>query len=638
MFVIKRNQSNPILGPNPNNSWEAEAAFNGCPVKRGSMYHMLYRAVSAKHFHSEAGFQMEVSDIGQAVSKDGIHFGPGKRFILPEEPWEKYGCEDPRVTKINGKYYIFYTALSQYPFNANGIKVGLAISKDLKSVQEKHLVTPFNAKAMALFPEKIGGKMCAVLTAHTDTPPSKISIALFDKQEQIWSPDFWNKWHEEIDSHVIHLQRRPQDQVEVGAPPIKTRYGWLLIYSYIRNYFTQSEKVFSIEAALLDLKDPRKILARTHMPIMTPEEPYELNGRVSDIIFPSGALITKDKLKIYYGAADTYTCLAEANIKELINYVRSYVSWKPTRLIRAKENPIIIPDKKHSWESKAVFNPAAFYHDGKVHIVYRAMSDDNTSVFGYATSKDGIHIDYKSLQPIYVPREPFESKLNPGGNSGCEDPRITKIGNTLYMFYTAYDGKDSPRIALTSIALKDFLEQKWDWEKPVLISPPEFDNKDACVFPEKVGGKYLIFHRMGMDVDIALVPSLNFKNNSWLEEQIWLKPRRGFWDSVRVGIAAPPIKTSKGWILLYHGVSKENIYRVGAVLLSLKDPTQIIARTDRPILEPEMPYETNGQVPNVIFPCGCVVIKNKVFIYYGGGDSVVAVATIGIKDLAETLR
>ncbi len=638
MFVIKRYSSNPILKPDPKSSWQAQGVFNGCPVKKGKKYHLFFRAVSEKHFHSEAGFEMEVSDIGQSISGDGIHFNSGQRFIIPEEEWEKYGCEDPRATKIGKNYYIFYTAISKYPFVPDGIKVGLAISSDLKKIKEKHLITPFNAKAMALFPEKINGKYCVILTAHTDMPPAKISIAYFDKISQMWSPEFWDNWHQEIDDWTINLQRRPQDQIEVGAPPIKTKYGWLLIYSYIRNYFSSSDRIFGIEAAILDLEDPRKILARTGMPIMTPEEPYELNGRIPDIIFPSGALTTKNRLRIYYGASDAFCCLAEVGIKELLDHIWSYSGLKQMQLKRAKENPIIVPNIYHPWESKAVFNPGAFYYGGKMHIIYRAMSADNTSVFGYATSSNGIHIDYRSPEPIYVPRESFESKLNPGGNSGCEDPRVTVIGKNLYMFYTAYDGKNLPRIAFTSITLKDFLNKKWNWKKPILISPPDFDNKDACLFPGKVGGKYLIFHRMGMDIDIALIPDLDFKKNKWLEEQIWLKPRRGFWDSKKVGVAGPPIKTKKGWILLYHGVSDEGIYRVGAVLMSLKDPTKIISRTDKPILEPEMPYEKNGQVSNVVFPCGYAVIKNKVFIYYGGGDSVVAAATIGINELLDVFK
>ena len=204
--------------------------------------------------------------------------------------------------------------------------------------------------------------------------------------------------------------------------------------------------------------------------------------------------------------------------------------------------------------------------------------------------------------------------------------------------YTAYDGKNPSRIAFTCIPVKDFLEKKWNWKKPVLVSPPEYDNKDACVFPEKINGKYLIFHRMGNDIDYTFVSSLKFDGTKWLEEQRWLKPRRGFWDSKKVGIAAPPVKTKKGWLLLYHGVSNEGTYRIGALLLDLKDPTIIKARTDRPIMEPQMPYEKDGQVSNVVFPCGNVIIGDKLFIYYGGGDEIVAVATVGVEDILKILK
>jgi predicted GH43/DUF377 family glycosyl hydrolase len=207
------------------------------------------------------------------------------------------------------------------------------------------------------------------------------------------------------------------------------------------------------------------------------------------------------------------------------------------------------------------------------------------------------------------------------------------------MLYTAFDGKHPPRIAITSIPLKKFLAKKWEWAKPVLISPPEFDNKDACLFPEKIRGKYLIFHRFGNDIDIALVSNLNFDGKTWLEEHRWLPRRRGMWDSLKVGIAAPPIKTKEGWILFYHGVSQEDRnYRVGAVLLDLKDPTKVISRTNEPLLEPEASYEKIGQVSNVVFPCGAVLINNKIFIYYGGGDSVVGVATVELKQLLSELK
>src|SRR3989338_7319427 len=293
--------------------------------------------------------------------------------------------------------------------------------------------------------------------------------------------------------------------------------------------------------------------------------------------------------------------MASINLPVLINKLLK--KEEPVKAARAKENPIIIPNPKHSWEEKAVFNPAAIYLDGKVHIIYRAMSNDNTSSFGYATSKDGIHIDYRSSVPIYIPREYFEQKRIPGGNSGCEDPRLTKIGGKIYMLYAAFDGENPPRVALTYITEQNFLEQKWIWAKPVLISPPNIDDKDGCIFPELINGQYFIIHRSGDDIDSAFSPTLDFDGKTWIEEYRWIASRSGMWDSRKVGTATPPIKTRIGWVLLYHGVSEEDgCYRIGAVLLDLKDPTKIIARTDEPIFEPETAYEKVGKVSNVVFP------------------------------------
>src|SRR3990172_6819962 len=181
-MLIKRSDKNPILKPKKIHSWEAEAVFNGCPIKKGGLSYLVYRALSLPHYHTLAHTNMMVSDIGIGPSKDGIDFHDRNRFIVPEYEWERFGCEDPRITELEGKYYIFYTALSAYPFRADGIKIGVAISKDLHSIQEKHLVTPFNSKGMALFPEKINGQFCVALTVHTDIPPSKICLAFFDKE------------------------------------------------------------------------------------------------------------------------------------------------------------------------------------------------------------------------------------------------------------------------------------------------------------------------------------------------------------------------------------------------------------------------------------------------------------------------
>ncbi|OHA92426.1 MAG: hypothetical protein A2665_00310, partial [Candidatus Zambryskibacteria bacterium RIFCSPHIGHO2_01_FULL_46_30] len=498
MFVIKRTEDNPILVPTRDHHWEASATFNMSPVKRGRSIYGLYRAISSK---DSLRTPDQISTIGIAKSSDGLHFEDRRQFIKPSEGWERFGCEDPRVTFFEGRYYIFYTALSMYPFRAEGIKVAVAVTRDLKSVNERHLVTPFNAKAMTLFPERIDGKVTAIFSAHTDSPPAKMAIVQTKSVNDLWSPAFWEKWHGEIDKHVVDPRRTPQDHVEVGAAPIKTKHGWLLIYSHIEHYFSSenARPQFGIEAVLLDLKDPRKIIGRTRGPFLVPEEPYELSGHVPNIVFPSGALLEDETLTIYYGASDTTTCSARVNVSDLVSTI-SVATGSRYRFQRFEGNPIITPDRNHSWESKATFNPAAVQLGGRIHILYRALSNDNTSTIGYAASVDGVKITERLSEPVYVPREDFETKKIEGVNSGCEDPRISKIGRDLYMCYTAYDGVGPPRVAVTSIREKDFLSRRWSWSKAELITPKGIDDKDACIFPEKIGGKYLIFHRIGTDI------------------------------------------------------------------------------------------------------------------------------------------
>ena len=190
------------------------------------------------------------------------------------------------------------------------------MTEDFKTFK-KHQVTPFNAKAMVLFPEKIHGNFAAILTAHTDLPPSKIALAIFDKESDLWSPQYWKEWHADLNSHVIPLLRNSSDQIEAGAAPIKTKAGWLLIHSYIKNYFS-SNKVFGIEATLLDLDNPLKVIGRTDS-LLVPEKDYELHGIVPNIIFPTSAILQEDEVWVYYGAADTVGCLAKIKLDVLLD-------------------------------------------------------------------------------------------------------------------------------------------------------------------------------------------------------------------------------------------------------------------------------------------------------------------------------
>lgn len=637
MYVVKRSKHNPILSPDDNHYWEEASSFNLCALKHGDEIYGLYRAISANDVLRD---QKQISTIGICDSTDGLHFQNRRLFISPTEEWEQFGCEDPRTTFFEGVFYTFYTALSKYPFGPDGIKVAVALSSDLKSITEKHLITPFNAKAMTLFPERINGKITVIFSAYTDSPPTKMVIAQVDRMEELWSADFWQTWNEKINNYTLDLRRTPHDHIEVGAPPLKTEYGWLLIYSHIQNYFPSSEnldKIFGIEAILFDLNDPQKIIGRTSGPMLVPEESYELFGHVNDVVFPSGALIEKDNLIIYYGAADTTVCSARVNFKDFITSI--YEGTKDERNFkRAKENPIIIPRPGFSWEAQGTFNPAAILLDNKTHILYRAFSSDNTSYIGYAMSENGINIVERLNDPIYAPREDFESKKTDNGYSGCEDPRLTQIGDRIYMCYTAYDGVNSPRVAVTSISLKDFLAHNWNWQKPVLITPEGVDDKDACIFPQKFSDNYFVLHRINNEVCGDFLDVLDFEKNKINKCIRVLGARRNAWDSAKVGIAGPPIETEHGWLLFYHGVSKSHsTYRVGAILLDLKNPALVLSRITEPIFEPVEPYEKIGFINNVVFPCGTTVRDGIVYLYYGGADQVVGVATMKLKVIVDAL-
>ena len=632
MFTVTRSEKNPILSPVPSHPWEAMAAFNGSPIVEGKTTTMLYRAMSEPDLLKEP--HMSTSVIARAVSTNGGEYKDRMVLISPDREFDLYGCEDPRVTKIDKKYYIFYTALGGYPFGADNIKVAVAVSDDLKTIREKHLVTPFNAKAMALFPEKIGGKYAALLTIDTDRAPSHICYTEFDKPEDMWDETYWKKWKENLESHKLHVRRLNDDHLELGAVPLRTDKGWLVIYCHMQR-FDKADHVFGIEALLLDLKNPRKIIGRTKGPFMVPETYYEHVGHVPHTIFPSGALIRDEKVEIYYGATDTHVAMASIPLDTLL---KSLDGSEKKIFTRFPGNPIIAPRPGYIWESGGTINPAAIDINNKTRILYRAVAPGNVSTLGYAESSDGFSIDARSEKPVYFPRESFEMKRGGGDNFGCEDPRLSEIGDRIYMTYTGYDGS-TPRVAVTSISKKDFAAQKWSaWSKPEAITPPGVPNKDSVILPEKVRGGYLLFHRVHESVCGDFINSLDFSKEKITQCIELITPRKGMWDGGKVGVSTPPIKTKDGWLMLYHGVSWSTTYRVGAVLLDLEDPTIVRARTATPLFEPEEEYDEKGIVPHVVFPCGLVLRGGTLYMYYGGGDLVTAVATAKLSDLLKTLR
>jgi predicted GH43/DUF377 family glycosyl hydrolase len=243
-----------------------------------------------------------MSHIRLARSDDGIHFRVEERpFIFPTGENEKYGTEDARITKINGTYYINYTAISQ-----DSWATALARTTDFKSIEKKGLIFHPENKDVAIFPEKVGGKYVAL---HR---PNNSGFG----RASIWyseSPDLLH-WGD----HRCIL--RPRDtkwesqKIGGGAPPIKTDEGWLIIY-----HGKGDNSLYSLFCVLLDLKQPYKIVKRAEKPLLVPSEPYETQGFFSNVVFSNGVVQKDGKVFIYYGASDESSCVAITDLDYLMN-------------------------------------------------------------------------------------------------------------------------------------------------------------------------------------------------------------------------------------------------------------------------------------------------------------------------------
>ena len=315
-------------------------------------------------------------------------------------------------------------------------------------------------------------------------------------------------------------------------------------------------------------------------------------------------------------------------------------------LIRHQGNPILAPQGENHWEARAAFNPTALLVDGKIHILYRAIGADDRSVIGYAASSDGFHIDKRLPHPVYLdirmPKAGYEIQIpyssGGGTNGGSEDPRVTLIGDRVYMIYTAFDGWGSLRLDLTSIRLDNFLNHVWKWKSPVHISPPGEIHKNWTLFPEKIGGKFAILHSIVPNIGIAYFDNLDeLDGESFIKSSFLGGGRKGEWDNRMRGVGPAPIKTKHGWLVLYHAMDKNdpNRYKLGAMLLDLADPNNILYRSNQPILEPDEWYENQGFKSGVVYCCGAVVKDSKLIVYYGGADTVACAA---VADLDIFLR
>jgi predicted GH43/DUF377 family glycosyl hydrolase len=629
MLSVFRSPQNPFLSPTRARAFEAIGTFNPSVVKHDGATHLFYRAMGEPDPLRTPG--RGFSTVGYTVAHQDSLFGNREQIIAPTEAWEAFGCEDPRATFFEGKWYVFYTALGGYPFGPDNIRAAVALGNTPESLTEKHLITPFNAKAAALFPERVNGDAVLLITAHTDFTPDHprptIGIARSKNIEDFWDPEFWIKWHDQLKDHALpDVRRADSEHMEVAATPILIEQGWLLIYSHIKNYYDEHNRIFGVEALLLDRDDPQKIIGKTEFPFLVPEESYERYGLVSNIVFPTGVVIEGDVLHLYYGAADTFCAKASLSLSDLLSTM--HAETRASFMTRASETPLLSALPEHDWEARGVCNTAAVDLDGSVHLLYRAIAADSRSTIGYARLSDGLHVDERLPDPVYLPREPFE-------NHGTEDPRLSCIDDMLYLTYTGFDGARA-RGVLSTIAVKDFLARNFNWTSPQQLTPDDTDNKDVCVVPEMVNGKGVIIHRIDpticADVFDTLPPTRVIDRCIEI-----LSPRPGMWDSLKVGAAAPPIRIEEGWLFLYHAVGDDRVYRLGAALLDGETTTTTLARTDAPIFEPVLEWEKKGIVDNVVFSCGAVLRGDTLYMYYGGADSAIGVATLSKKELLRRL-
>lgn len=289
-------------------------------------------------------------------------------------------------------------------------------------------------------------------------------------------------------------------------------------------------------------------------------------------------------------------------------------------LKRHPQSPLFSPNPMHLWESKYVFNPAVVYDGELFHMLYRAQGADMVSRMGYAVSPDGIKWN-RMEKPVFEPQETNEMY-------GVEDPRLTFIDGKYYMTYTAYSPEN---ISVALASTNNFI----NWERYGIVLP-ESPNKDAAVFPEKINGKYVMFHRIEPDMWLAFSDDMVH----WGDYVKIASPREDMWDNVKIGVGGTPVKTDAGWLVLYHGVGEgpRLVYRLGFMLLDYKDPTKIIKRSGIPALEPTETWEKFGGVPSVVFSDAIVEYGDEYFVYYGGADNYIALATVSKKEINEWIK
>jgi predicted GH43/DUF377 family glycosyl hydrolase len=294
---------------------------------------------------------------------------------------------------------------------------------------------------------------------------------------------------------------------------------------------------------------------------------------------------------------------------------------------RYQNNPILTREDV-PYPVATVHNAGIIKHEGCYIMLFRSHKLNGRSIIGRADSYDGFSFTV-SPTPFLTPatKSPFMEYEE----FGVEDLRISPVEGEYLLTYSAYS-RHGVRIALARTS--DFENV----ERIALIT--QTDLRNVVIFPEKFDSRYVLLNRPHSEISpwsiwISYSPDLIH----WGDSRVIMKPVSYHWDEMKIGPGAPPFKTVKGWLHIYHGVFKTMagaVYRLGAALHDLNDPSKIIGVSDSWILQPEDPWEITGYVPNVVFSCGVVPEEDgTVKIYWGGADTVMCVGTAVIDDLVQ---
>jgi predicted GH43/DUF377 family glycosyl hydrolase len=657
----------PILTPRADVPWASGAVFNpGAVLDDAGRLRLLVRGVAEGYrkvhtngddpYEPDFGYDGYVSTLGLALrGADGAFHLDAQPLLSPGDDVDRFGCEDARITRLDGTYYITYTALSRPAATAgDGVGIALATTTDWQTLTRHGRIGPaVRDKDAALFPARVGGRIAMF---HRIAPD--VQIVYFEDEEQLFAPGaaFWEHHFRHLDDHVVLRPEQTWEakKVGMGPPPVETPEGWLVVY-----HAADAHHTYRAGLALLDLDDPRRVIARTRHAVLEPALDWEREGDVPNVVFPQGAVVEGDALHLYYGAADSAIGHAQAPLADVMALLdEERTRWRlpavhfdfqghrdrrrtlgetgvvPVQRLHGGQ-PVLEPIPAHDWESRVVLNPAAVLVDapdeldalmetwalpeddrrtlrdagGACVMLYRAQGhaydrptpDGGThyaSALGLAVFTPDLRLVRRWAQPVIAPEAPFH-------DLGVEDARCTRVGDTYYLHYTGYTSADRAnpaflgRVHLCLATTTDFLT--WTLHGPLAGDVNAHDDKNGALFPEPARGRWWLWHRpifgphaMSMHLAEAESPDGPWRSHGSVAASFRFQGQALSW----VGAAGPPLALGDGRFLsLYHqghlSFEGRRLYNLAALLVEPGAEAPVLARAE-PLLLPEGDLECVG--------------------------------------------